>query len=105
MVEELIDMSIFKKAGVTPIVRSVISQGMGDDYSIHPIDGSDNNPKTISAGNLDELIKELNMYRESAQYKVWESADNNEKIFNQGVLDSINKVFNLIKSKVDNQIN
>ncbi len=96
-------MSIFKKAAVAPIVRSVISQGMGDDYSIHPI-GGDDTPKMISSDNLNDIINEINMLRESAQYKIWGSADNNEKMFNQGVLDALHKVVNIIKSKVDSDI-
>lgn len=109
-------MGIFKKSSVSPIVRSVISQGIeepsqSEDNFVHldkkpvsfPVDNDKGYMKMISGDNLNKILSKLEEYRVDIRQRRKDYTEHDAEIFLDGAGEMLSAVLDLITSHVENR--
>lgn len=102
-------MGIFKKSSVSPIVRSVISQGIEEPSPFVHLDKSpdtipvDHSTRMISGDNLNKILSTLEEYRVDIRQRRKDYSEHDAQIFLDGAGEMLSAVLDLITSHVENR--
>jgi hypothetical protein len=99
-------MGIFKKASVTPIVRTVISQGIEEQEQSDahfPVDNDRGYMKMLAGDNLNKVLSKLKAYMADIRQRRADYPEHDAQIFCDGAEEMLSAALNLINSHVENR--